>query len=155
MRLFAALAFVVCLSVPFTAMADSPADPSLAEIRAQQLEYRGQAQGKTGLFKEMPEHQVSELLRKQNRFLTLTEGKASIEELPADDKVEAINHLEWIKATLTKADNERLVCERVKVVGSNRPQRVCRTVAEMRAERQEAERSLETRLMCGQGCRGN
>ena len=83
------------------------------------------------------------------------EGKASIEELPADDKVEAINHLEWIKATLTKADNERLVCERVKVVGSNRPQRVCRTVAEMRAARQEAERSLETRLMCGQGCRGN
>lgn len=153
MRLVIALAFVVGLAVPVSSWANNPSNPTLAEIRSQQLQYRSQAQEKTGPFKEMPPQEVSELLRKQERFLALTDGKGSIDELAPDAKVEAINNLEWIKATLVKADDERLVCQRVKVVGTNRHQRVCRTVAEMRQERWEAERQMEDRVTCGEACR--
>ena len=107
MRLFIALAFVVGSLVPVASRADSPTSPTLAEIRTQQLEYRSQAERKSGPFKEMPSHEVSELLRKQGRVLTLTEGKQSLDELAPDAKVEVINSLEWIKASIAKVDNER------------------------------------------------
>ena len=155
MRLFIALAFVVGSLVPVASRADSPTSPTLAEIRTQQLEYRSQAERKTGPFKEMPSHEVSELLRKQGRVLTLTEGKQSLDELAPDAKVEVINSLEWIKASIAKVDNDRLICERVKVVGTNRSERVCRTVAEKNAERADAHKAMYDRVTCGEACRSN
>ncbi len=146
MRLFIALAFVVGSLVPVASRADSPTSPTLAEIRTQQLEYRSQAERKSGPFKEMPSHEVSELLRKQGRVLTLTEGKQSLDELAPDAKVEVINSLEWIKASIDKVDNDRQICERVKVVGTNRSERVCRTVAETNAERADAHKPMDDRV---------
>ena len=49
------------------------------------------------------------------------------------------------------ADNERMVCKRVKRTGSNRHVRVCKTVAEREREREEARRVLSHPSVCSQG----
>ncbi len=77
----------------------------------------------------------------------------SLDELAMDDRMAAINALEAINAGITRAEDERLVCERIKQVGSNRPTRVCRTVAELRQARQAAEKLMEERPACGLTCR--
>jgi hypothetical protein len=127
----------------------------LGEIRKEQISYRQQAMDKAGPFKDISEPDRQALIQKQNQLITLIEGKSTLGELARDDQTTAINTLEWIKAAITRAEDERLVCERVKLVGSNRPSRICKTVAERRQEREEAEKSMEERKMCGAGCKSN
>lgn len=145
----------IALLCPSVSSANDQDSPSLAEIRIQQIEYRSQALANQGTFKDITPRVRNELVAKQTEFIDITEGKQSLDELSRDDQMRAINTLEWIKAAVTKAENERIVCERVKVVGSNRPQRVCRTVGEMRSERDAAVKVMEERSMCGTACRGN
>lgn len=40
-------------------------------------------------------------------------------------------------------DDERMVCERRKVLGSNRPERVCKTVAQRREEKERARADMD------------
>lgn len=137
------------------AMANAMDTSDLAKIRSQQIEFRQQAMDKQGPFKDLDEPDRQALITKQNQFIDLTEGKSALSDLARDDQTTAINTLEWIKAAITRAEDERLVCERVKLVGSNRSTRVCKTVAQRRQEREEAEKTMETRLMCGAGCKSN
>ena len=155
MRLNATLVlFAALLALP-VARANDTAPADLPAIRAQQVEFRQEALAKQGRFKDVDEKQRQELVAKQTRFIDLTEGKQAFADLSPADQVETVNTLEWIKAAITRAEDERLVCERTKVVGSNRSTRVCRTVAERRAERAEAEKAMEERKMCGAACKGN
>ena len=64
------------------------------------------------------------------------------------DKTKAFNSLEWIKAAITQAENEQVICERKRSVGSNRVQRVCATVAERRKQRESVENGLVQRALC-------
>jgi hypothetical protein len=127
----------------------------LSEIRQEQISYRQQAMDKAGPFKDISETDRQALIQKQNQLITLIEGKDTLGDLARDDQTTAINTLEWIKAAITRAEDERLVCERVKLVGSNRPTRICKTVAERRKEREEAEKTMEQKVMCGAGCKSN
>lgn len=53
-------------------------------------------------------------------------------------------------ATPAKDDPNRMVCTREHVVGSNRPQKVCMTVAQRQALKDSADRSLDpTRRRAG------
>jgi hypothetical protein len=158
MRLNASLAIVVlagALLISPLAIANDTETQSLTEIREQQLALRQDVLDKQGRFKDMGERERQELVAKQTRLINLAEGRDSLAMLSPADQVETINTLEWIKATITRAEDERLVCQRTKVVGSNRSTRVCRTVAELRRDRAEAEKSLEERKMCGVACRDN
>lgn len=46
------------------------------------------------------------------------------------------------------ADDSKLVCERKKALGSNRPERVCKTQAEWDAERAKAQADLQRYGRC-------
>ncbi|MCH6482776.1 hypothetical protein MMG85_04255 [Pseudoxanthomonas sp. LH2527] len=143
------------LGASAVASANGNTTSDLGEIRKEQMSYRQQAMDKTGPFKDLSEPERQALIQKQNQLITLIDGKSTLGDLARDDQTTAINTLEWIKSAITRAEDERLVCERVKLVGSNRPTRICKTVAERRKEREEAEKSLEERKMCGAGCRGS
>ena len=143
------------LGASAVASANGNTTSDLGEIRKEQMSYRQQAMDKTGPFKDLSEPERQALIQKQNQLITLIDGKSTLGDLARDDQTTAINTLEWIKSAITRAEDERLVCERVKLVGSNRPTRICKTVAERRKEREEAEKSLEERKMCGAACRGN
>lgn len=150
-------AFVLLIAAAFCApaLANDTPPPNFSEIRAQQTEFRQEALAKKGPFKDLSDRERNELVAKQTELLTLIDGKQSLSDLTPDQQVSTINTLEWIKAAITKAEDERLICERVKLVGSNRPTRVCRTAAQVRADREAAEKSLEERKMCGGACRDN
>ena len=57
----------------------------------------------------------------------------------------------------TRADDERMVCERVKVIGSNKVERICKTARQRREERegakyragqQSSDRMMQSRSVC-------
>ncbi len=129
-----------------TASAQSQAavlvETDAAAIVAQQSEIRQAAQQRSGRYKDMAGADRDRLLRTQDRVLGRLDGRTSTTELPRADQVALFNDLEEISALVNKAEDDRMICERSRPIGSNRPVSVCKTVAQRREER---ERSLESR----------
>jgi len=73
------------------------------------------------------------------------EGKASLAELDDEARVRVYNLQEQVNAILLKRDDERVVCEYRKQIGSNRKQAFCETVGE-RLARREGNRDAMDRL---------
>jgi hypothetical protein len=51
-----------------------------------------------------------------------------------------------------RASEERMVCERRKVVGSNKVERICKTASQWKQDREEAKRASERLLPTGSPC---
>jgi hypothetical protein len=49
-------------------------------------------------------------------------------------------------------DDDKVVCEYEKRVGSHMKTRVCKTVAERRREEEKAQKLMESRAICSSGC---
>ena len=125
-------------------------------IVAQQNEIRREAEQRRGRYKDMAGADRDRLLRTQDRVLGRLDGRTSTTELPRADQVALFNDLEEISALVNKAEDDRMICERSRPIGSNRPVSVCKTVAQRREER---ERTLEGRdrrdSRCEGGCPDN
>lgn len=117
--------------------------PEFEAIRIQQAEIRAGVAARTGRYQDMPESIRVDLLTKQAQLLRIIEQKSSAAELTEGQRLEAFNALEWIEAAINQADDDRLVCERRKTLGSNRKERVCKTVAQMREERERAREEFD------------
>ena len=51
------------------------------------------------------------------------------------------------------ADDDKVVCEYEKKVGTHMKTRICKTVAQRRADRERAQREMDKRVLCGgPGC---
>lgn len=123
-------------------------------IRAQQLQLRAEAGDPKGRFKDLNDRRRVELARHQTLVLDLLEGAERTTDLSAEDQMAVFNSLEAIEAILNSAEDDRMICERSKPVGSNRPKVVCLTVAERRAQKEVTEKALRGDQQCvGNGCR--
>ena len=71
--------------------------------------------------------------------------------MPADQRTELFNELQWIDATVAKAQDERMVCEYTRSVGSNRMQSVCMTAAQRQKLRDSAQSELQRPKNCLSG----
>ena len=87
-------------------------------------------------------------------MLELINGKQSESELTEQERAEVTATLAWIDAKLKEADDERMVCERRQILGSNRKERVCMTAAQMRAQRDQAREQMDRRGICD-NCSGS
>jgi len=125
------------LAVSASVMAAGESPPLGAIIEQQQL-VRRELVETPGSFPGLSSTERAEMLDRQSRLLTLLEGKTSTDELGEEERIEVFNSLEWIKSRLADAREERLICRRERMVGSQRITRVCRTVAERAAEREAA-----------------
>lgn len=123
-------------------------------ILAQQAEIRAEALAGKGRYKDMGEAQRAELFNHQDTVTRLLQGVDSTANLPENDKLAAFNALEAIKAIVNKAEDERIICVREKPMGSNRPERVCKTVAQRRAEKQKADGAVRSTTTCQDGFNG-
>lgn len=123
-------------------------------IRSQQAEIRAGVESRTGRYRDLTADTRSQLLAKQGEVLRTLEGKQSTDELNEAQKTEVFNALEWIEAALNKSEDERLVCERRQILGSTRRERVCKTVAQMREERDAARNRMDSRGGCAD-CKSN
>ena len=104
--------------------------------------------GKRGAFKDMSEGDRERLLKQQTRLLALLEGRNSIDELRPEERVEVFNVLQEVNAAVTKAEDERKICERTRLTGSHRYEVVCMTAKEYREHKDNAQKSLRTPVKC-------
>lgn len=143
------LVFGLLLSVASASVLASP-DPALGvqEIVVQQTRLRDQAINGVGAFKDMPAIERHALIQRQDRVLTLLEGVATVDEMRPDQRTELLNDLEWIKATIAKVEDDRIVCEYTRIAGSNRMKSVCMTAREQREHRENARDSLFRPVNC-------
>jgi len=114
-------------------------------IRDQQAAIRADAIAKKGRYADMDQATRDRLLKTQDKALALLDGKSSSKELSVPDQLLLFNSLEEISAIVNKAEEERMVCERVRRVGSHRTENICKTVAQRRAEQQQSRHSLDSR----------
>jgi len=124
------------------------------DIRSQQAEIRAAVIAKTGAYRDLPESTRVELLTRQTRVLSAIDGKQVADELTQEQRTGVFNDLEWIEAAINRAEDERMVCEYTRTIGSTRKQRVCRTAEQMRAQREAARDRMESRGVCDD-CRSN
>lgn len=137
--------FLIAISFSLVAAADRGKPLALAAITSQQAEIRAGLQAGTGRYKDMPGKTKEELLSRQAQVLRLIDGKTSANELDDAERIEVFNNLEWIEAALNNAQGDRMVCTREKVLGSNRTQRVCKTMRQIEAEREFARKNIDSR----------
>jgi hypothetical protein len=107
-------------------------------ILSQQQQIRAELTSRSGPFKDMEESKRSDVSAKQDVVFHLLEGKQNSGELNEPQRVELFNALEAIEATVNNARDEQVICEHVKQIGSNRPQKVCKTYAQREKEREAA-----------------
>jgi hypothetical protein len=141
--------FGLILSATGAAVLASPdPPPGVQEIVAQQSRLRDEAINGVGAFKDMPATERHALIQRQDRVLTILDGVANLDEMRPDERTAVLNDLEWIKATIGKLEDERIVCEYTRIAGSNRMKSVCMTAREQRELRENARESLLVRGKC-------
>jgi 23S rRNA A1618 N6-methylase RlmF len=147
---FRPVAFAVMLamtSVSAMAAAD-PQELTIRDIVTQQTQLRAQVTAGKGAFKDMGKAERAALAERQDRVLQMLGGSQSIDEMLPDQRTVVFNDLEWIKAAVSKAEDERKVCEYTRTVGSNRMVSVCMTAG----ERREITERTKSQVRQGQGC---
>ncbi|HEY0506303.1 MAG TPA: hypothetical protein VGD42_22695 [Lysobacter sp.] len=148
------LALAILCSSPFAAIAEDEAPPQkLDRILAQQQELKRDLDvGKTD---GLTTRQVNAIRKAQVDVFAVTEGKTTLDQLSMDDKVRLENALERINAEVknTRAGHdEKQVCWRERMSGSNTKVTRCGTEAEMREAREGARDFLERPKVCGDRC---
>lgn len=124
------------------------AEPTLAEINAQQLQLRADVEKGRGLFKDLPAAKRVEVLARQSRVIEISGGAQSVDQLDEEARIELFNSLEFIRATVAQAEGDRKVCEKSKLVGSNRYQVVCMTASEREKIRAQTREALGREVRC-------
>lgn len=137
-----AVILALMLAVPAVAAANS-GELKFDDIRSQQSEIRAGVTARSGRYKDMSANTRTELLHRQTEVLNLIEDKIGPSDLNQDQRTALFNHLEWIEAAINREEDERLICERRTTIGSNRKERVCRTAAQIREERERARNELD------------
>jgi len=134
--------FVMLAGMAFGAVA-AVAPLKLDEVRAQQKEIRAGVMAGTGRYKDMPEPDKQTLLKEQDKLLSIIGDKQDPSQLSQDERIETFNILEAIEASINKAEDERVTCERYQKTGTNRKVVVCRTQRQIREARDRARRQME------------
>ncbi|MGO1719302.1 MAG: hypothetical protein ACTHZI_03820 [Luteimonas sp.] len=114
-------------------------------IISQQQEIREEAVARNGRYRDMEESARSSLLAEQDKVLELLEGKERSTDLSQIDQTILFNSLEKISAIVNQAEDERMVCRRERTTGSHRVQNICKTVAQLRDEREQSQSALGNR----------
>ncbi len=115
---------------------------ALDPIRRQQALILAGVQAKSGVYADLSARDRKQMVERQTRLLEMIEGKKTSADLEEAEQVELSGTLEWIDATVKGADDERMVCERVRVIGSNMKERVCMTVAQRREATERAREEM-------------
>lgn len=144
MRIFKFAAAMLLVVAAFTASAAQPATPLQTDaISGEQAQIKAGIDARTGAFKDLPATTREQLLAQQAIVLRLIEGRQTTDELDSSQKAELFTAIDAIEVMVSKANDDRLVCELVKTLGSNRKERVCRTLGQIRAEREAVRNQLD------------
>ena len=147
-----ALVLILVLAIPTVASAGALQldtirallDERERTLRADQAKIRaGVEAGAAHPYRELSAAMRTELLSRQAKVLELINGKHSESELTDEQRTEVATTLAWIDTKLKEAEDDRMVCERRQILGSNRKERVCMTAAQLRAQREAARQTID------------
>jgi hypothetical protein len=134
---FAALCLAASLSFATLAQDAITIDWTPESLRsAQDAIKRALTSDKSG-YGHLSEAEKQAILNKQEPIYAMIEGRTNFDNLSDDDKRRLINAIEEVRTSVAKAEDSRMICERVRVIGSNRPQNKCTTVGERRRQREQ------------------
>lgn len=108
-----------------------------------------------GPYARLDEISMQELRERQRKLVGMLEGR-QYDDLDETQRSRARTHMVFIKY-LGKTDDDQLVCVRKRTTGSNRVERVCKLVAQLRDETKNSKDSamqmLQNRTItpCGPG----
>ncbi|WP_394002620.1 hypothetical protein ACF3M1_16860 [Luteimonas sp. WGS1318] len=148
--------FTLALGVLLVASGASAQSELQAEvIRSEQAQLRSEVIAGEGAFKEIAADRKALLLAEQERVDAMLQGVDRVSELDERRQSELLNALASIQSIVAQAEDERMVCQRSKPIGSNRTQTVCKTVAQRRMEREAAQQDMGRRnLDCSEAAMG-
>lgn len=135
-------ATVILLAASFACSAET-GSLSTADIRSEQDAIRAAIEADEPRYAQMPSVKRKQILGSQDRLFALIDGKASLAELNPDRRAEAVNLMGAISAAISNREDERLVCRRQATTGSLMVTRVCRSAAQIRAERAAARENMQ------------
>ena len=134
-----ALVAVTLFSSPVFAKDVISIDSTPAQIRTAQADLRLAIERKSAGYSHFNDDERKEIFARQDEVLALIEGKQEIADLGPDGKIALGNALAAVNASVARAEDNRMICERIKPVGSNRPQNKCISVGNRRRMREEAQ----------------
>jgi hypothetical protein len=149
--MFSALVFsgAVMGADPFTF---SPTSPEEFQKQAQDLREQMKPGGQYAHLSVADQARVGKQL---DSLQKLYNGRVAGKSFKSSDEVKLVNATEQINGILSGDESKRLVCEQVRRIGSNRSEKVCTTVAERNANRDEGRRVLHDRRPAGTLGSGN
>ena len=122
----------------------SPESPlKIDAIRSEQARIRAGIDARAGDFKELTTPERELVMAQQATVMGLIEGKQTADELDASQRRTLVAALASIDSVINKASDERMVCRMGKKIGSNMKERICLTVAQMRAQEQAARSQID------------
>ncbi len=139
MRLLPLAALCLAVSLSFSALADDAIVITWTPegLRTAQDALKRDLTDKKSAYDHLSEAEKQTILRKQEAIYTFIDGRSTFNDLGDEDKRRLANAVEEVRALVAKADDSRMICERVRVIGSNRPENKCMTVGERRRIREK------------------
>jgi hypothetical protein len=135
----AGLLALAALAISAAAQAGSGTTNRVADIVSHQQQIRASVKAERDGWDNIAADKRQELLGKQDQLMQLIDGKQTLDELAPADQATAVQTIEWIDALAAKADDERQVCTRERATGTHRTTTVCRSVGDMKRQRDQAQ----------------
>lgn len=155
MRSLLAILLLLCAGVGNVAARENvQADMDLPKIREEQTALRARMQAGEDPFSAWPAGKRQAVLQRQDRVLRLIDGKQSVEEISEDQRNGLFNDLEGIQAALAGTERERMICKRVRRIGSHRMETICRSAAQQAESEAEHARTVDRARDCSQADNG-
>ncbi len=141
-RIFSSLLVAIMLSAcAATLERDAPEIVSMNEYRQFLAELRQDVEeGDPPLLNDREMQRYSEI---EGRILTRIHGVDDVDEMSRSEQTELLNLHEALWATVRGRDDEQLVCRRVQQTGTNFRATHCRSLGDIRASQQNAQRFLQ------------
>lgn len=121
---------------------------SAADFRAQADELRREmAPG--GKYEKLTPVEQARVGKQLDRLQVMYDKRADGDSISNSDQIVLVNASEEINAVLSGDEDQKLVCEQVRKLGSNRTEKVCLTVAQRKAAREAAKADMNERRPLG------
>lgn len=121
---------------------------SAADFRVQADELRREmAPG--GKYEKLTPADQARVGKQLDRLQAMYDKRAEGGSISNKDQVALVNASEEINAVLSGDEDQKMVCEQVRKLGSNRTEKVCLTVAQRKAAREAAKADMNERRPLG------
>jgi hypothetical protein len=141
MRVLSLAALCLAASLSFSSFADDSIVLTWTpqSLRTAQDALKRDLSANKSEYGHLTQQEKQAILSKQAPIYAMIDGRTSFDTLNDDDKRRLANAIEEVRALVAKAEDSRMICERVRVIGSNRPQNKCITAGERRRIREKAQ----------------